>query len=157
MVPTRSEDLIDAVVADHLEIRCLFQELRRASDRPARAEAFDRLTRTLVAHETAEDQIVHPLTTITRGGRGIGHRRAHEEFRAERKLAGLRALDLDDPRFDRRAGSLERAVLRHAAHEEAQEHPFLRRSVAPARLLALAEAYREVKEAAPLAGVGYAA
>jgi hypothetical protein len=146
---TAGIDVIDAVRADHLEIRGLFRQLRVTTDRLAKVEAFDKLLRALLAHEAAEAQVVRPLLAASRKGERIGERRIHEELQAERLLAKMEALDVDDPTFDRKVDLLEAAVLRHATKEEQQEHPLIRSLVERHRRRELADAFQEAKMTAP--------
>jgi hypothetical protein len=53
-------DAVDFLIRQHHAVRQLFSEVADTTG-PARHGAFERLVRLLAVHETAEEQLVHPL------------------------------------------------------------------------------------------------
>lgn len=141
-------DVVDLLIEQHTRIRDLFLEVEAASG-DARREAFHRLVRLLAVHETAEEQVVRPLTRLSvDGGNQIADDRLAEEHDAKQTLATLEGMDPDAPEFSQLLGRLRTDVLDHASKEEAYEFRYLRRDVPAARLRALTAV---VKAAAALA------
>lgn len=142
-------DLIDAIAADHDEARRLFAKVETASSAEAKQHAFTDLARMLVAHETAEQEIVHPLTRRGPDGDRIVAARLEEEAKAEKALAGLERLSVGSDEWTADFASFRSDVLEHADDEEAKEHPRLREAAGADRLRQLAEVYETAKNAAP--------
>jgi hemerythrin superfamily protein len=106
------------------------------------------LTRKLVAHETAEQEVVHPL--LKKAGDGSGTcARLTAEKEGEKALAELQKKGTEDPQFPALFASLKGDVLRHAEAEESEEHPKIRASVAPERLQSLGNAFKAAQKVAP--------
>jgi hemerythrin HHE cation binding domain-containing protein len=74
-------DVIDEVIKDHKEIKQQFGEVESATG-DQRKEAFEALVRMLAVHETAEQEVVHPLTS-TAGADDVRQTRLGEEKEAE--------------------------------------------------------------------------
>jgi hypothetical protein len=144
---THEQDVIDLLLAQHEQIRARIAEVKAAQgDR--RREAFGELVRLLAVHESAEEQVVHPVARHEVGDEVVDAR-LREEDDAKTLLAELYDLGVEDSAFDTQFGALEVAVLSHAAQEEQDEFPALRRAVAPATLRRLATAVRVAEAAAP--------
>ena len=122
----RQRDVVDLLLGQHKEIQRLFGKLAKARGTQKR-QAFEDLVRLLAVHETAEEELVHPLarTKIPNGKRVIDAR-LKEEDSAKRTLAELYDLGVDHPDFDARLAALATEVLEHAAKEERLEFPQLR-------------------------------
>ncbi|MEV4088073.1 hemerythrin domain-containing protein, partial [Nonomuraea fuscirosea] len=111
-------DVIDLLVAQHGRIRDLFDEVERAPADQVGA-AFDRLTRLMSVHETAEEEIVHPYARRKLdNGQGVVADRLTEENKTKRMLVALHRAGVDDPRFWDRLAELRAAVTAHARSEE---------------------------------------
>jgi hemerythrin superfamily protein len=148
MTPTRDGDVVDLLVGQHARIEELFIEvLAGGGDRRA---AVDELIRLLAVHETAEEEIVHPVARhrIDAGDEVVDALLA-EEHDAKQMLAWLQDLDPADPRFQPLVGELRTAVLRHAKHEERYEFNQLRAKVDAERLRAMATGLRAAEALAP--------
>jgi hemerythrin superfamily protein len=146
---SRPDDLVAAVLADHAEIKELFSQVDRASGSDARRDAFERLVRKLAVHETAEEEVVHPLLGQAPGGDAVAEARVEEESRSKDLLSELEKRGVDDPEFDTRFAQLRTEVLAHAEQEEREEHPKLEQVVGPDRLQQLAGIYRAAESMAP--------
>jgi hemerythrin superfamily protein len=145
----RPDDLIAAVLADHAEIKGLFREVTTASATEAKEDAFRRLVRKLVVHETAEQEVVRPLTRRAPDGDRIADGRLQEESEGEKLLAELERLGVDDPSFDAKIEKLRRDVVEHAELEEQHEHPRIEEHTDQADLERLAGVFRLAEKAAP--------
>jgi hemerythrin superfamily protein len=119
----QNPDLIAAVRRDHREIEQMIDAVESTSG-GERREALDRLVQKLKAHETAEEEVVHPLAKDEGNEQTVGALIA-EETAASRALAKLEGLDTDSRGFDEAFASLKRDVLAHAQQEERDEHPRL--------------------------------
>ncbi len=143
------DDVVDLLLAQHARIEELFL-LVSGGKGETRKEAFDDLVRLLAVHETAEEEVVHPLgrTLPGTGGDEIDERLA-EERQAKEMLRALIEDGVDAEGFDAGILLLRDAVLQHARYEERYEFPRLRQHVPADRLRALAGAVRAAEEFAP--------
>jgi hemerythrin superfamily protein len=143
----RRGDLIDEILKDHSEIKALFADVEGAVG-DEKQQAFDALVRKLIVHETAEQELVHPL--LEKAGAKIQmEHRLEEEHQGEEVLAKLQDMGIDSPQFDSTFATLKEDVIRHAGLEEQEEHPKLRADVDAARLEKLGAAFRAAEAMAP--------
>lgn len=90
-------DVVDLLINQHMTIRDLFTEVEAATG-DARTEAFHRLVTLLAVHETAEEQVVHPLTRLyVDGGNEIVDDRLDEEREAKETLVALEEMGRTRP------------------------------------------------------------
>ncbi|TDC83901.1 hemerythrin domain-containing protein [Micromonospora sp. KC606] len=144
------EDVVDLLLAQHARIEQLFL-LVIGGTGDIRRDAFDDLVKLLAAHETAEEEIVHPLARKLPGGGGdaMVDERLAEERQAKETLRTLVAGGVDADGFETGIILLRDAVLTHARHEERYEFPRLRQHVPADRLRGLAAAVRAAEATAP--------
>jgi hemerythrin superfamily protein len=142
-------DVVDLLLAQHAEIRQLFADLRGGRGERKR-ELFQDLVRLLAVHESAEEELIHPLARrhIESGG-ALVDRRLAEEQEAKRALADMYEMGVEHPEFDDRLYVLGLAVIEHATHEEREEFPYLRRILEADELQKLAGAVRAAEALAP--------
>ena len=143
-----TEDVIDLLRAQHGRIRDLFDEVLH-SDGTERRDAFRELVRLLAVHETAEEEIVHPMARRFPGGDGIVDDRLAEEREAKELLAELDGMDTDDPAFLKSVDKLRMDVLTHARAEERYEFDRIRGEFSPEQLRGFAAAVRAAEATAP--------
>lgn len=144
-----SEDLIATVRGDHLEIKNLFAHVASAPSIDAKREAFERLVRKLAVHETAEEEIVHPLLQQAPGGESVAEARINEESNSKELLSELEKMGVDDPEFEPRFAHFRNEVLAHAEREEREEHPKVEQTIDKDKLRQLAGAFRAAESMAP--------
>jgi hemerythrin superfamily protein len=142
--------VVDLLLAQHARIEELFL-LAGAGDREVKRDAFDDLVRLLAVHETAEEEVIHPLARDLpgSGGDALVDDRLEEERQAKEMLQALLDGGVEADGFDSALLVLREAVLRHARHEERYEFPRLRQHVPAGRLRALAGAVRAAEAVAP--------
>ena len=88
-------DVIDLLIGQHMTIRDLFVEVQTSTG-DARRTAFERLVRMLAVHETAEEQLIHPLARMSvHGGGDVVDDRLAEEHDAKETLAALEKMGPD--------------------------------------------------------------
>jgi Hemerythrin HHE cation binding domain len=138
-------DVIDAIQDDHRRIETLFDRLVDSNEQ--NPDTARELVHLLVAHETAEQELIHPLTR--RAAEGVAEAVLTEEATAEKALSELEDLEVDSPQFRAKLVALRDDVLSHAEHEEREEHPQLRDNQDAALLERLASAYDIAKTTAP--------
>ncbi|SDJ93876.1 Hemerythrin HHE cation binding domain-containing protein [Nonomuraea maritima] len=127
----------------------MFDEVEQAPPEKL-AQAFDRLTRMLSVHETAEEEIVHPYARRRLdNGHGVVGDRLEEESRAKRMLVDLHRKGVDDPGFWDGLGRLRTAVTAHARSEERYEFARLRAGTSVLERRAMAAAVRAAEACAP--------
>jgi hemerythrin superfamily protein len=147
---TRATDVVDLLLQQHARIEELFV-LTAGTQGEAKRGAFDDLVHLLAVHETAEEEIVHPLARSlpSAGGDAMVDDRLAEERQAKQMLTTLIDGGVAADGFDNALLLLRNAVLTHARHEERYEFPHLRQHVAAERLVALAAAIRAAEAVAP--------
>jgi hemerythrin superfamily protein len=119
-------DAVELLIHQHEEIRRLFQEVdKKKGDQ--RAEAFEQLCRLLAVHETAEEEVVHPVArrSLKNGGKVIDAL-LEEEKEGKTMLQALEKMGPSAQGFDALFAEFRKAVLEHAEHEEREEFPELR-------------------------------
>lgn len=143
------DDVVDLLIGQHMIIRDLFTEVVTTTGE-GRRDAFERLVRLLAVHETAEEQLIHPLARATVHGDGdVVDDRLAEEHDAKETLAALERMGPDAPEFDGLFAKLRADVLEHAHNEETYEFRYLRAKVPTAQLKALAPVVKAAEAAAP--------
>ncbi|MFI0354909.1 hemerythrin domain-containing protein [Actinomadura sp. 9N407] len=143
------QDVIELLRFQHEQIRDLFDLVGKSSGR-AREEAFHRLVRLLAVHETAEEEIVHPVARrALPGGEEIVADRLAEERAAKEALTELYGMDTGEPEFLARLDRLRDDVLAHARAEEREEFSRLRDAFSDAQRRALAGAVKAAEASAP--------
>ena len=131
-----------------------FATIGRPGERPENVGLVGRighaLRRLLAVHETAEEEVIHPLSrTLPGGNDDMIDERLDEERQAKDTLKTLIAAGVDADGFDEVMLLLRKSVLEHARHEERYEFPRLRQHMPPDRLRLLAGAVRAAEAAAP--------
>jgi hemerythrin superfamily protein len=141
------QTLTDALRKDHVEVRNLFVQIEAAQG-DERRELFDVLVRDLVRHESAEEEVLRPVSKRDVGAE-IPDVRISEEKQAQSLLREMLELDVDSDEFRQKFSKLHQEVERHAAAEEAEEFPMVEQKETSDHLEALARDYEKAKEAAP--------
>ena len=142
-------DVVDLLLGQHMQIRDLFVEVEVATGE-RRKDAFQRLVRLLAVHETAEEQLVHPMVRqAVEGGDAIVEDRLAEEHDAKKALSELEDLGPDSQEFLPKLLLLRDSVIAHASAEEAYEFRYLRRSADAARLRAMRAMVVAIEAVAP--------
>ncbi|MFH0241546.1 hemerythrin domain-containing protein [Streptomyces sp. HK10] len=151
------EDVVALLTRRHDEIRELFDAVENAaagddSGGGCRA-AFRRLVRLLTAHETAEEEIVHPYARgAVEGGEEIVAARLAEERRTGRALLRLESVDCAGPgraAFLREFAALREEAEAHARAEERYEFLPLAAGSDPEWRRAMARAVLAAESVAP--------
>jgi hemerythrin superfamily protein len=148
-VPGPLDDVVSLLLAQHARIEELFL-LVTASTGQAKTDAFNDLVRLLAVHETAEEEVIHPLSrTLPGDNHAQIDERLTEERQAKQTLKALIEDGIDTDGFDQGLLLLRTSVLEHARHEERYEFPRLRQHLPADRLRQLATAVRAAEAAAP--------
>ncbi|WAP54418.1 hemerythrin domain-containing protein [Streptomyces sp. S465] len=143
------DDVVALLMRQHGDIRNLFDEVERAPG-DQRQDAFRRLVRLLAVHETAEEEVVHPVARRSfDGGEGVVEDRLREERQAKEKLSRLDEMDTGSPEFLPLLRELRTEVMEHARAEERYEFIQLRRRTDPGQLATMAKAVRAAEAMAP--------
>jgi hemerythrin superfamily protein len=141
-------DVVDLLLAQHARIEELFV-LVAGGTGEARKDAFDDLVRLLAVHETAEEEVIHPLGRQLPGGDGLIEDRLAEERQAKELLKTLVETGVGGDGFDEAVQLLRDAVLEHARYEERYEFTRLRQHLPAERLRSLAAAVSAAEAFAP--------
>ncbi|WP_436534285.1 hemerythrin domain-containing protein [Actinoplanes sp. HUAS TT8] len=129
-------DLDDVVAEDHAVIERRFQDLE--AGRGDRAVLLGQVCHDMARHVDAEERVVYPAL----GERGARALREHHQIKE--LLTVLHHCEPGDARFEETLGRLIGAVRPHAAHEEDELLPELRRRVGGARMAELGRQFRAV-------------
>lgn len=124
-------NVIDIIQHEHQQIEALLIRVADRSDSD-RSEAFDELARHLAQHEAAEQAVVRPEMAKIDDTEAAS--REAEEAKADAMLERLRSMDVNSAAFNTLFDTFRSAVLRHAQHEEAEEHPTLEANLDAERL-----------------------
>jgi hemerythrin superfamily protein len=146
---TRTEtDAVDLLTHQHKEIRRLIKQVDDKAGE-ARAEAFDRLRRFLAVHETAEEEVVHPVArrSLDNGDEMIDAR-LEEENESKKMLQALEKMGPSAQGFDALFAEFRQAVLDHAEQEEREEFPALK-ALGAAEMRVMAAAIKAAEAMAP--------
>lgn len=142
-------ELTAVLLQDHAEAKRLLLGFDRLPQ-PERPEAFRHLVKVLVGHEAAEEIVIYPaLRDVAAGGGAIARDRLAEQEKAERLLADLERLGVDDPAFEPSFRQLRDAVLEHAEAEERTVFWVLASNVGDRARAELAQRYLRAKQQAP--------
>jgi hemerythrin superfamily protein len=149
MTRRKDENVVDLLVHQHQEIRRLFAKVEKATGK-ARQEAFDQLRQLLAVHETAEEEVVHPVARRTIGnGERLIDARLKEEKEAKETLQKLEKVGTDSEEFEPLFARLRKAVEAHAEHEERLEFPEIASKSTPEQLKGMAAAVKVAESIAP--------
>jgi hemerythrin superfamily protein len=142
-------DGIQLLLAQHQQVRHLFGQISEAN-RDGRKEPFEALVRLLAVHETAEEEVVHPMVRAkVENGDQLADARLEEEAQAKRMLSDLEKLGSDAEEFIPQLEKLEAAVNTHAAHEEQDVFPKLAKALDGGERELLATLLRTAEATAP--------
>lgn len=146
----KQQDVVDVLLDQHTQIKSLFSRVANEPQGAQKRELFQDLVRLLAVHETAEEEVVHPIARrkIDSGEQVVDSRRK-EEDQAKRELAQLYDMGVDHPEFNAKLAKLSEAVIQHADREEAEEFQALRRQVPQEQLVRMAGAVRAAEKTAP--------
>ncbi len=145
----RPNDVLAAILEDHAQIKQMFAGVQNAATTEERDQQFGALMRKLIIHETAEQEVSHPLARKAEDGDTVVSQRLEEEKKGEKVLKRLEGMNPDDPDFTTTFGSLHSDVLAHAEHEESEEFPLIEQAVDAKQLEHLATVFRAAEKAAP--------
>jgi hemerythrin superfamily protein len=150
LVATQEEqDVVDVLIEQHNEVKRLFGELASAKGE-RKEDLFEDLVRLLAVHETAEEEVVHPIArNKIPNGDQVVENRLHEEEEAKHALAELRDIGVDSPEFDRKLSAFADAVVQHATREEKEEFRYLRENVSADQRQWMAAAVKAALATAP--------
>ncbi len=149
MTTTADQDVVELLLAQHTEIKGLFQQVAAAQGK-RKADLFEDLVRLLAVHESSEEEVVHPAARRrAKAGDAVVDGRLREEDQAKRDLADLYDLGVDHPQFDAKLATLAAAVVAHAEHEEHEEFPYLRQNLDADARRKMAGALKAAEATAP--------
>lgn len=117
-------DVVAFLKSQHDDIENLISTVQTATGDHQR-DAFQCLVRLLAVHETAEEEVVHPLAGREPGGASVVEQRLKEESEAKKALAELEKVEVGTPEFTHQFAMLAQSVKEHAEHEEHEEFPLI--------------------------------
>ena len=116
-----SFDVIDFLKAQHGQMYSLLARIQSSRDAD-RHNAFIEFRKLLAMHETAEEQIVHPVAKVSiPGGKDVVAARLREEHKVKSMLVHLEGLDMNSNEFDDQIALLEQELRAHNEAEEREE------------------------------------
>jgi hemerythrin superfamily protein len=127
----------------------MFTEMDRLEG-DKRDELFRCLVATLAVHETAEEEVVHPIARRAGGdANAVVEARLAEEGEAKTMLSELEALGPSGDGFDHKFSQFRSAVLAHAEAEEHQLFPLLEKAVDEDTLRSMTSSLKMAEKMAP--------
>lgn len=142
-------DVVEFLYGQHSRVRDLMMEVLAFSGEERKA-SFRELVRLLSVHETAEEEVLHPVARRHLvAGDAIVDDRLTEERAAKELLAELDGMDPDDERFLPMFRALRGAVIDHAVSEQRYEFSYLRQTVPSAELVGMRGLVAVAEKAAP--------
>ncbi|MEV8505040.1 hypothetical protein AB0368_09455 [Actinoplanes sp. NPDC051475] len=140
-----SPDIVDVLRHEHERIRQLCTDIREAG-RDRKRRSLTALQHAVHLHQLGELTVAHPATrTSSANGDTIALTCQANGEQLERSLTELGRLGVGHPDFDARFEALSNALLDHAAHQERDEFPLLRRYVPRQRLHMMASAMHDIQ------------
>jgi hypothetical protein len=144
-----TSDVVSFLKRQHAEMRILFEDVLSTRGK-ARAYAFSALRRLLAVHETAEEEIVHPVARrAIADGEAIVAVLLREEREAKQDLSELEKLDVDSYEFETKLLALRARVFLHTEAEESDEFERLATTLEPERLEQMRRAVEFAEAVAP--------
>ncbi|GAA4863206.1 hemerythrin domain-containing protein [Luteimonas vadosa] len=118
-----ARDILKTLASEHEEVRTLFEELKKTTDRAekTRARLLDQIEATLLPHAKWEELVFYPAFKERADRDGLqAHAEAVQEHRAVEHtvLPDLHAAGIDTPQFAGRAKVFAEFVDHHAREEE---------------------------------------
>lgn len=120
-------DVIRVLLEQHARVHDCFDRVTSTTGEN-RAAAFDELRMLLAVHETAEEEVLRPVTRRV-AGEDVADARNREEEEANKVLSRLEDLDCDSAEFDSLIREFKASVTEHAEKEESEEFPLVLRDV----------------------------
>lgn len=114
-------DVVNFLREQHHQIRMAFVEVTNSRGKD-RQSAFYALRRLLAVHETAEEEVLHPVARkALADGESVVEARLREENLAKQLLAELEDLEVESAEFEAKFAELQNRVTAHAHAEEREE------------------------------------
>jgi len=145
--PLHEEDVIEILLRQHERIREGFIQVKAATG-AQRRRRFAELRALLVAHETAEEMVLRPVSAQV-AGTHVADARNAEEKAANEVLARLDDLDPTGEEFITLLRQFQEMVLEHAAQEEEHEFPLIEKGRSADDLASMGQVLLAVEKIAP--------
>lgn len=150
MTTAEKQDVVQLLLDQHNQIKSLFERVANEPTGRQKRELFEDLVRLLAVHETAEEEVVHPIARRNiDSGKEVVENRRKEEDQAKRDLAELYEMGVDHPEFNSKLRTLGEAVIQHANREEAEEFQSLRQKMSKEQLTRMTGAVQAAEKTAP--------
>jgi hypothetical protein len=140
-------DVLAHIQQEHRQIEQMMNRVAQATD-GAKRDAFEDLVRKLAVHETAEEEVVHPLLKQS-GLDAVYESVTQEEDSAKKLLSKMDGADVTTPEFDASFEQLRSSVKAHAEHEETSEHPQIAANTPSDKLRSLTSKFELGEKTAP--------
>jgi hypothetical protein len=140
-----SPDVVDVLRNEHEQIRRLCADVGGAG-RDRKKHSLAALQHAVHLHQLGEFTVAHPAARNSGpNGDAIALASQAEGERLERSLAELGRVGVEHPDFDARFAVLSGGLRDHAADQEREEFPLLRRNVPTQRLHMMASAMQDIR------------
>lgn len=151
MASDLEQDVAAVLTADHREMERLYEEYQRVEGDPDESERVVReLTRLIVQHSIAEEQVIYPAMAkaLPNGEHEVAEARDQHKS-IERMLEALEQLRAQDVAFGETVRALMLELIPHAREEEEDLFPALRGQLGDEEMRALGTAIEGAKKLAP--------
>jgi hemerythrin superfamily protein len=151
MASDLEQDVATVLTVDHREMERLYDEYQRVEGDPDASERIARdLTRLIVQHALAEEQVLYPVmkTALPNGEHEVAEARDQHKS-IEWMLEALEQLEAQDTAFGETVRALMLEVIPHAREEEEDLFPSLREAVGDDEMRSLGGKIEAAKRIAP--------
>ena len=145
-------DALELLVADHRGFEQQLDLLLRTdvADVDARQALSRQLTRGLVEHSVAEEQVLYPaMRELLPDGDALADDGIEEHQEVERLLTEIEKIDVASQHFADMWAAIREDLTHHIADEEKKDFPALRDRLDAERLAQMGESLAEAKSNAP--------
>ncbi|WP_436532609.1 hemerythrin domain-containing protein [Actinoplanes sp. HUAS TT8] len=140
-----SPDVVDVLRHEHEQIRQLCIDVRKAGPGRRRQE-LAALGQTFYRHQLGERAVAHPAVRNSGAdGNAIALGIQLKSEQLDRSLTEILRLGVEHADFDATFATLSDGLLAHAADQESDEFPLLRRHVSAQRLHMMAGAMNDIR------------
>lgn len=145
----RQPDVVDVLTSEHGRVLELIDEILLTTEPERIRDLTGVLVAEVVRHQAVEESLVYPaMREHLAGSDDVVEHNLGEHREIDRTLKELDSADPVGPEFLACLRRLERELIHHAATQEAQQFPYVRRSVPGDVLVAMADDAEHVRASA---------
>ncbi|GGC73418.1 hemerythrin domain-containing protein [Undibacterium terreum] len=127
---SKSPDAIAMLVKDHKEVKALFSDYEKLSDRApvSKKKIADKICHALTVHTTIEEEVFYPAVRQAIKDGDLMDEAIVEHASAKELIAQLQAMDPGDDLYDAKVKVLSEQIEHHVGEEEGDMFPKTRKT-----------------------------